>query len=402
MQKSAKNFLRDAGLLGLAVAVLAAGYYWLLLVKLGWITDIQLHVGMLRKVLRGPGSVPANFGFYAVVRVASGFSEQPARLLATAIGVVGLAWGAVVAVSGYSGAGLLDMPVADEGGTAGKSSPVLALLAAVGSCLLFPLPASTGGWYLGLLPPNVYHNSTIICALPFSVLAFVLGVKRLSATRPPALADDLVLSLVLVVGAAFKPSYAFAFGPAYAGLFLTRFGRRPAALGRLAVALLPVLLVIAGQLLWTRQHPHDTLNGASILALGWPAGWRTLVPGFGPARVAACAASSLLVPAVAYALRPAWLRHRAHQLALGSLLAGLLLFLLVYETGLRAQHGNFTWQVVASSHVLHWVILLEALRWVPADAGQGRRKKLLLALLAIEVLSGLVYLVSSLFRGVYQ
>lgn len=400
MQQAEKNFRRSAGLLGLATTFLAAGYYWLLLWKLAWITDVQLHVGMLQKVLRGQGSVPANFGFYEVLRVASGFSDQPGRLLAAAIGVIGLAWGALVVVSGFGGrclgqAHALGEPEATPG-------TVLALLAAAGSCLLFPLPASAEGWYLGLLPPNVYHNSTIICALPFSVLAFVLGVKRLAATRPPALAHDLALSLVLVLGAIFKPSYAFTFGPAFAVLFVRRFGWGPTALGRLAVVLLPVLLVVAGQLLWTRQHPHDTLYGASTLALGWPAGWRTFVPDFGSARVAACAASSLLVPAVAYALRPAWLRRPAHQLALGSLLAGLLLFLLVHETGLRARHGNFIWQVVAASHVLHWLILLEGLTWVPADAGQRRRKTLLLGLLAIEVISGIVYLVSSLFRGVYQ
>lgn len=400
MQRTEQNFRRNVGLLGLAAAFLAAGYYWLLLWKLAWITDVQLHVGMLQKVLRGQGSVPANFGFYEVLRVASGFSDQPGRLLAAAIGVIGLAWGALVVVSGYGGVSLLQARTLGEAEP--KPMPLLLLLAAAASCLLFPLPASAEGWYLGLLPPNVYHNSTIICALPFSVLAFVLGVKRLAAARPPALAHDLALSLVLVLGAVFKPSYAFGFGPAFAVLFVRQFGLRLPTLGRLTVVLLPVLLVIAGQLLWTRQHPHDTLYGASTLALGWPAGWRTFVPDFGPARVAACAASSLLVPVAAYVLRPAWLQRPAHQLAVGSLLAGLLLFLLVHETGLRARHGNFIWQVVAANHVLHWLILLEALTWAPAKAGQRRRKTLLLGLLAIEVISGIVYLVSSLFRGVYQ
>ena len=141
------------------------------------------------------------------------------------------------------------------------------------------------------------------------------------------------------------------------------------------------------------------MNGASTLALGWPAGWRTFVPTFGAGRVAACAASSLLLPAVAYALRPHWLRSRLHQLAVGSLLAGLLLFMLVYETGPRALHGNFVWQVIAASHVLHWLIVLDALAWVPATPGQKIRHRVLLAVVAIEVLSGLVYLVSSLWWG---
>jgi hypothetical protein len=86
-------------------------------------------------------------------------------------------------------------------------------------------------------------------------------------------------------------------------------------------------------------------------------------------------------------------------LALLSLLAGLLLFLVVCETGPRARHGNFVWQVVAASHVLHWLILVEALAWVPAS-GQQRRRMLLLGLLALEVLCGVLYLMHALFAGI--
>jgi hypothetical protein len=398
IDKLQANFRRYVVLAGGLTAALAIGYYLLLIRGLGWVTDIQFHVRLLHRASTGPGAVPANFGFYAVVHLLSGLACEPGRLLNAAIVVVGLAWGGLVVASAYGGVALLQLPMHEGAGVAARRKAI-ALVAAVGSCLLFPLPPSPAGWYLGLLPPNVYHNSTIISAMPFSVLAFAVGCRRLAGSSLSARRDDLALAGLLVVGAVFKPGFAFAFVPAYAGLFGLQHWRQGRQLGRLALVLLPVVLLVAGQLRWTSQHPQDILNGASVLAVAFPAGWHTFVPDFSAARVLACAASSFLVPVAAYALRPDWLRRPAHRLALLSLLAGLLLFLVVCETGPRARHGNFVWQVVAASHVLHWLILVEALAWVPAS-GQQRRRMLLLGLLALEVLCGVLYLMHALFAGI--
>ncbi|GAB3584936.1 hypothetical protein [Hymenobacter daeguensis] len=386
------------GLLSAVTAVVATGYYWLLIQYMGQPTDVQPHVDILYKACVGQGSLPANFGFYQLVYLLSGFSSSLSRLLSTALVAIAVAWGSLVGVSSYAGSGLLRRGAVAPGAAAGPA-PGMVGLAAVCSCLLFPLPFHSQAWYLGTLPPNVYHNSTVISAMPFSVLAFAYGVRRLSADRAARLPADLLLSLLLVVGAVFKPSYAFAFVPAFGLLFALKSRFRLAQLLRLALVLLPVALVIGGQLAWTNHHPNDTLGGASRLGLGFPAGWRTFVPDYGGWQVLACAASSFLLPVAAYGLRPDWLRRPAHQLALLSLLVGFGIFQVVYETGIRALHGNFVWQVVAANHVLHWVIVLEVMAWVPADVSQRRKRKALQFLIALEVLSGVAYLVRFLFLG---
>lgn len=396
--ETAGRFRLMVGLLSAATAALATGYYWLLIQHMGQPTDVQPHVLILYKACVGKGSLPANFGFYQLVHLASGFSSVFSRLLNTALVVVAVAWGGLVWVSSYAGHSLLKRGVLPPGTTAGPSQKMIAL-AAVCSCLLFPLPFNNTAWYLGTLPPNVYHNSTIISAMPFSVLAFAYGARRLSDDRAAGIPNDLLLSLLLVVGAVFKPSYSFAFLPAFGLLFALKFRFRLPQLLRLALVLLPVALVIAGQLAWTNHHPNDTLGGASRLGFGFPAGWRTFVPGYGGWQVLACAAGSFLLPVAAYSLRPDWLRRPAHQLALLSLLVGFGLFQVVYETGARALHGNFVWQVVAANHVLHWVIVLEVVAWVPADASRQRKRTVLCCLVALEVLSGSTYLVRFLFLG---
>jgi hypothetical protein len=397
-QETAGRFRLVVGLLSAAMVVLATGYYWLLIQHLGQPTDVQPHVAILYKACVGKGSLPANFGFYQLVHLASGFSGSFSRLLNTAIVVIAVAWGNLVWVSSYAGSGLLKRGVLAPGATAGSGQKLIAL-AAVCSCLLFPLPFNNAAWYLGTLPPNVYHNSTIISAMPFSVLAFAYGARRLSDDRAASLSNDLLLSLLLVVGAVFKPSYAFAFLPAFGLLFALKSRFRLPQLLRLVLVLLPVALVIAGQLAWTNHHPDDTLNGASKLGFGFPAGWRTFVPDFGGWQVLACAVGSFLLPVAAYSLRPDWLHRPVHQLALLSLLVGFGLFQVVYETGARALHGNFVWQVVAANHVLHWLIVLEVVAWVPATSSQRGKRMVLHCLIAFEVLSGVAYLVRFLFLG---
>jgi hypothetical protein len=400
IQKTDSQFGLVIGLLSAATVVLATGYYWLLIQRMGQATDVQSHAAILHKACSGEGSVAANFGFYQLVHLASGFSCEFSRLLNTALVVVAVAWAGLGWVSSYAGRGLLQRGVLVAQPTAGAGAAMIGLLAAVCSCLLFPLPLSNEAWYLGTLPPNVYHNSTIISAMPFSVLAFAFGARQLSNNAPSGLADDLLLSLVLVVGAIFKPSYAFAFLPAYAILFALKHRFRLPQLLRLALVLLPVALVIAGQLAWTSHHPEDTLDGASRLAFGFPAGWRTFVPTYSGGQVLACAVGSFLLPGVAYSLRPDWLKRRVHQLALLSLLVGFGLFQTVYETGNRALHGNFVWQVVAANHVLHWLVVVETLAWVPVKVSEERKRTALRCLIALEVVSGIAYLIRAVFLGI--
>ena len=74
IQKAGNNFWEALGLASGATAALAAGYYWVLIRKLGRATDVQAHVVILYKACLGRGAVPANFGFYQLVHLASGFS----------------------------------------------------------------------------------------------------------------------------------------------------------------------------------------------------------------------------------------------------------------------------------------------------------------------------------------
>jgi hypothetical protein len=202
------------------------------------------------------------------------------------------------------------------------------------------------------------------------------------------------MATALVISAIFKPSFAFGFVPAY-GLMLvfkTRF--RVASLMAHAWPLIPVVLCIFLQSRYIATHPEASGGGqGSTFALAFPAGWNTFLPDLPNLQVWLLFASSFALPVLTYVLKPSWLRRTSHQLAILAVLIAFAQFMLVYEEGIRAGHGNFTWQVVAALHLLYWVVLHDAFTnpW-----GLTRLARtchlLLLAALGTCLISGGIYL----------
>jgi hypothetical protein len=335
-----------------------------------------------------------------VVWQLAGQTCEGPRLLHAATWVLGGAWGISTYLAIWAGQLLMRAApaTAQLPARAAWPSATGAIVAAVAACLVFPPPVSTllpesADYYLGLLPPNVYHNSTLIGAMPFAIAALALAFRQLRRADRPGFGADAVLALVLMAGALFKPSFAFAFVPAY-GLCRLLRGRRALLrhLAGLVVVAGPVLLLIVGEAWWIAAHPEVSIQGKSEFALAFPAGWKMFLPQLTAGQAVLLGLGSFALPLLAYALQPAWLRQPAHQLALLSTFFATVQFLLVYETGQRAGHGNFTWQVVATNHWLYWLVVLETLHWQPVTRPTRIRQVILLSAIALSVMSGVVYL----------
>lgn len=373
--------------LSLLVAVGMGAYYWCIVENIGVATDIQAHLEYLVRVCADNYPMPANSGFHALTWLLAGFSCDLDLLLKTAVPLLGLSWGAVAYASAQTGRRVL-APLA------GTAQWWPAAVAAVLSCVVFPWPIDETNYYLGLLPPNVYHNSTWLMALPFTMAAFGLGLRQL-VRGVPGQRLNVYLALALVLGAWFKPSYAFAFVPAYGLLVLPRAGWRPAALLAWLWPLVPVGLFIVGQSWWIAGHPEASGGGAgSQFALAFPAGWRMFRAEFTAEQTWLAFGSSFAVPILAYVVQPRWLRRPSHQLALLSVVVAFAQFMLVHEVGERAGHGNFIWQVIAANHVLYWLLLHDALSALTQRQSWLARLGVLLLLLALAacVYSGATYL----------
>lgn len=380
-------------------------YNWIVL-ELQTETDIQAHIIYLAKICDQDYQWPANPGFHWVTWMLAGKSCDVQYLLRVATWVLGGCWGLSTYLAMWAGQQLIDDSPAAP---ARRAWPHMAgmIVAAVAACFMFSLPS---GWlldnydiYLGMLPPNLYHNSTLIGAMPFSIAALGLALRQLRRNAIPGFGTDAVLGLLLVVGALFKPSFAFAFVPAYGICRLLRgrqtFWRHFAGLLLVTV---PVALLIAGQSWWIVAYPEMNMHGKSEIGFAFPAGWKTFMPNLTPKQSVMLGLGSFVLPILAYVLRPSWLRKPAHQLLVLSTVFATAQFLLVYETGGRAGHGNFIWQVVATNHWLYWLVTLEILYWQTTTTSERIRQVILVCGIAASIVSGIIYLSAIGTTGTYH
>lgn len=86
---------------------------------------------------------------------------------------------------------------------------------------VFGIFANTSTMYLSYFVPNVWHNSTIICSMPFAIASYNLSVKQLDKyERKRGIWIILWLALSILV----KPSFFFVFAVAYPLITLMKCG----------------------------------------------------------------------------------------------------------------------------------------------------------------------------------
>jgi hypothetical protein len=244
----------------------------------------------------------------------------------------------------------------------------------------------------GQVAANAWHNPTVIFAMPFCLLLFILGLQSLHQLRASWMAG---VGGVMVVSLLAKPNYALAFAPCFA-VAAGIVGWRERRAGRLstqdlvwrgAVALGPALAVLglqyrgtfaAGQAAdarvvfaplaaWGGLMPVHTIPFAILLGLAFPL-------------------------AVAVLYRSKAVREPKLLLASAVLAVAILQYALLAETGPRAEHGNFGWGVLLANQVL-FVACADFLLRQPAS--NARRAGF--GVLGLHVLSGCICLTRGLF-----
>jgi hypothetical protein len=204
----------------------------------------------------------------------------------------------------------------------------------------------------GQISPNIWHNPTGIFAMPFCLLVFLAG---LAALERPSLATMAFAGAAMVLSLLAKPNYVLAFGPCFTIAAVVIWNRAVDA-GRLSVgavvgqgllALGPASLVLLRQFQTTfGEHPAD-VAGVRVAAL---AAWSVLMP---PKYIPFAIVLSIAFPltVAAFYWRSVF-RDRCLALAWAVFAVAVVQFLLLAETGKRAEHGNFGWGAVLANQVL--------------------------------------------------
>ena len=388
----------------LIVFYAASTVFWLLW-RLNIPTDIQPHASYVVGIAKGSVPLPANFLYYLLLYLVSFGKVHSWQMLSLASAVL---LGSAVAAKFSITRRIL---ARDDAFTLspphqGKISPAAAALLL--SCMLlvaFSVPMRLfypqGRFYLGQIPPNVWHNSTTIFLMPFALILFWLSYRQLE--QPENTGRIRLILLFCALNIFVKPSFIFPFVVVYPLFMLKRTLRGEGGVRLFLANMTPVL--VAGVLtlamyLLIYAFSFSTIVasqvGKSSVAIQPFFVWRSFSH-----NMPLSFFLSILYPAAYLLLYPKERLDPLLRYAWSLYCVSVLIFILFAETGPRAMHGNFFWQAVVCAYTLFFATTLRFGRRLFSEGRLDWKSAALGICLGVHVVSGMVYLVSLFVRRTF-
>ena len=367
-------------------------------------SDLPAHAGIARIMLENHRLFLGNFLMYFCVNLCSGFSGS-IRLTKIVLAffisaantvkyvVVRKAFGnfCPLRIAKLSSFALLFVFVI----------PILLFLKLLGlynGFLYFP-----GCMGLGCYIPNVWHNSTLLCMMPFAIMTYLLSIKQFDSFDGKR---NLYISLLVVIGVLIKPSFFLIWTVAFPIVMFIKchskkdfyYSLIPVLFGCICLLYEYVTIFFSPPIVPPIDPKDaDTSVVISIRELFFAEFWNSCYPFL---------IVSFLFPVIfVVAYWKVVLNDYEFWFVLVMLVVALGVSWCCHETGARHDHGNFAWQVICSLWFVFYYILKIVMRFdVSNDLGRVRvtnRGKVFLSVYGLHVIIGLWYLVGYLLSGNY-
>ena len=321
---------------------------------LGVNTDIEHHVYYVFEFIKGEKALPVTFGLYLVIYLFSLFTTGEYELLLYItyfILSIAIIFKTILSYKFVESRNNFSLS---------KSQFLIFCFCCV---FIFCLPnLVTSNMYFGNFTPNVWHNSTTIAVVPFSILLFwisLLQIEKYSSKR------NLFLLALIFANLIIKPSFLFSFFPVYPVLMYFKYGlSRPL---RETILSLALGIFFLGFIYFSLYQSDFSLTNQSLkddgLGLGFMDVWLYSLKAENVGALVAAksiiitATISLFIPII-YAgfyfkevIRSFELRY-AYVL----FISGFFIFIFLVENNARKYHGNLSWQNVINLYILFLVI----------------------------------------------
>lgn len=266
--------------------------------------------------------------------------------------------------------------------------------------------------YLGYCVPNVWHNSTILLMMPFAILTYLLSVKQFEDYDKRR---NGLISLFVVLGTLIKPSFFLIYAVAYPILMFTKYQWKR----EFFLSLIPILcgcICVLYEYL-TIYAPSTTVDIANESNSGVAIEIMPLFTiGFWKSRWLKLMISMILPVAFVIAYWKEIIKDREFWFVFIMLFMALGISWCCHETGPRADHGNFGWQVIAAMWFVFYymlkVILKESVQKVSVVKSEATtnpkesflhlsKTNVFLILYSLHVITGVWYLSRYLITGLY-
>jgi len=370
-----KNYLTRSEVVVFFVSLLIFGGILGLRVR----TDIQNHAQFVKDVADGSLSPPANFLYYLVIYFFAAFTTNMHLLYGSSLLVLTLSVTAKFSITRV-------MSTQYYKSVRSFNAAVEALIYLACGLLLFAFSLPNGKtFYLGQIPPNVWHNSTTIFVMPFALGLFWLSFEQLVR---PTTSRVVAIAVLCVANVLIKPSYFFVFVLSYPLMLLKQFG-----LGReLWRNLVPVVIgsvttCVLYYLIYKLSY-GNIQGGEAGIAIRPLSVWSHF-----SSNILLSLILSLVFPLVYLGLY--WtdlIKNMILQYAVLSYSIAVTLYSLLSETGPRELHGNFFWQCVICSYLLFAVTTALSVEKIELFGWHYWKNRLVILAFLSHVVAGAIYL----------
>ena len=270
----------------------------------------------------------------------------------------------------------------------GQTEIRLALLSAA-LLVCFSLPLHWNRYYLGQVPPTLWHSPTAILVAPFALGLFLCSARYLENNGRAAL---LSMAAFILLNALTKPSFLFPFILAFPVMLFGRYGRQRAAMEGMLPVVFAGALVMAQYVLIYHFGFSDFYGTGGGVKIAPFSVWRHFSDTPLLALLFSCAFPLSVALFFPSSLKKTVMGRYAWILFLFS----VLIFIVLSETGRREFHGNFMGPAILAGYPLFVVSLRMAMNQEP-----GWKKTAVLIVFSLHVLSGIIYIVRLLCTGNY-
>jgi len=372
--------------------LLFAAYYTLLKVIPADYNDIHDHAAFARQMCTGKIPYSGNFLVYLLVNVFSFFS---AKVTPTEISLCGL-----LALAGVYRFSLTQHKI-KEVVTVNNFHLSYWFTAILSISMLFvfaiPIPSYLSDdrfFYIGNYVPNVWHNSTVLFLFPFALLLFELSYKQLEEY---SLKRNTGILLLILLNLMIKPSYFFVFICVYPVLILFKYKLKK----EFWWSILPLIvgfffLILEYWVIYKTALPSNK-EASSVIFLPFYRNPEFAELGWLPVSLA----FSLFFPLVYTLINlPKMLKSTLFWYTFLSFIVSVIIFFFISESGPRASHGNFYWQIVVCTWLCFFVSLLSLLKDFNRS-GKSFKNIFLASVFSVHVIIGIIYFVNILITGSY-
>lgn len=377
--------------------IIFLGYYLLLLFR-HTSSDIQAHAQIAYSYAVNNDKLFPNFLYFFLVALFAGFSKNIYLYYGASVVLISLALCFKFFLSQYY---LRKYSLPD------KNKPGY-LLPAVAMMFAFALPGvnffQSNEYYLGQLPPNVWHNSTVIFLMPFTILFFFKSYNLLFTDIVDKQKEQWQIFFLIVINALIKPSFLFTLIPSvffffvWFNLFSKTNKKKLSLLLPFATGL--AFIAIEYYLIFTRGHISNVVSSpvkSSVIIEPFVV-WKNYSPNMLVALITSC-----FFPLV-YVLisKGKVLKNTMIQFAGINYIAALGIWILFAEEGARKFDANFCWQVIVASYLLFFSFLIHFINEKKSQSLSRSKQYIVGGAFLLHFIWGIVYWVKIIiFRGYF-